>query len=81
MTLRRHTNAGANATKTPILAGAPNERHCMKCNCWRPQKGGRLLPGTKLWICGLDHKAKAAADAAKLAGTPDTTDTMNKEAA
>lgn len=57
-TLRRPTNQGANASPGMFKPqGGANDRYCMKCNCWRPQKGGKQVPGLKLWVCALDHKA------------------------
>lgn len=59
MSLRRPTNAGSNSSPTTFTPkGASTDRYCMKCQCWRPSKGGRLMPVTRLWICSLEHKAK-----------------------
>ena len=48
--LRRPTNHnGSNATDNPFEAGGT--RHCMSCNKWRSQAGGRIHPRTRFWQC------------------------------
>ncbi len=48
--LRKPTNhTGSNATDNPFNAGST--RHCMTCNKWRSQAGGRINPRTRFWQC------------------------------
>lgn len=56
--LRRPTNV--NGPNSSPLAGikpqtGATDRYCVKCKTWKPSKGGRQMPGTKLWICAAEH--------------------------
>lgn len=35
--------------------GGVTDRYCVKCKTWMPSKGGKQIPGTKLWICAAEH--------------------------
>lgn len=53
--LRRPTNSGSNTNPIGFKpTGGVTDRYCVKCKCWKPSKGGKQLPGLKLWVCA-DH--------------------------
>ena len=55
--LRRTTKTNGSNT-SPIgfkPQGGVTDRYCVKCKTWMPSKGGKQIPGTKLWICAQDH--------------------------
>ena len=55
--LRRTTKTNGSNT-SPIgfkPQGGVTDRYCVKCKTWKPSKGGRQMPGTKLWICAAEH--------------------------
>ena len=55
--LRRTTKTNGSNT-SPIgfkPQGGVTDRYCVKCKTWMPSKGGKQIPGAKLWICALDH--------------------------
>lgn len=59
--LRRPTNAGSNTNPIGFKpAGGVTDRYCVKCKCWKPSKGGKQLPGLKLWVCADHTKATPA---------------------
>ena len=67
MTLRRPTNVNG-SNSSPLAGIRPQtgltDRYCVKCKTWMPSKGGKQIPGTKLWVCAGEH------------GKPKATDTM-----
>ena len=50
MTLRRHTNKGANTTDQPLGPGGVT-KHCMTCDTWRAPGGFKKNQRTKLMEC------------------------------
>lgn len=55
--LRRTTKTNGSNT-SPIgfkPQGGVTDRYCVKCKTWMPSKGGKQIPGTKLWICAAEH--------------------------
>ena len=58
MTLRRHTNKGANTTDQPLGPGGVT-KHCMSCDTWRLPGGFKKNKRTVLMDCAVCVEKKA----------------------